>query len=50
MKPEEPVNTYVLYESKNPYVGQRGKGRPRLTYLGQITSYLNVQKDDDAVK
>jgi hypothetical protein len=38
MKPEEPVNTYVLYESKKSSVGQRGKGRPRLMYLAQIAS------------
>jgi hypothetical protein len=50
MKPEEPVNNYVLYESKRSSVGQRGKGRPGLTYLAQIASYINVQKDNDAVK
>ena len=49
MKPEEPVNTYVLYESKRSSVGQRGKGRPRLTYLAQIASYINVQKDNETV-
>jgi hypothetical protein len=50
MKPEEPVNTYVLYESKRSSVGQRGQRRPRLTYLAQIASHINVQKDKDAVK
>jgi hypothetical protein len=47
---EEPVNTYVLYESKRLYVGQRGQGRQMLTYLAQFASYIDVQKDYDRVK
>lgn len=35
---------------KRPSVGQRGRGRPRLSYLAQIASYIDVQKEDDAVK
>jgi hypothetical protein len=41
MKPDEPVNTYVLYESKRPSTGRRGKGLPALTYLAQIANYIN---------
>ena len=50
MEPDEPVNTYVLYESKRPSAGRRRKGRPTLTYLAQIANYINVQKDENAAK
>ena len=41
MDKEEPGNTYALYKSE---VGQNPVGKPRETYLDQISRYVTADK------